>query len=164
MMVAITIMMVAAAICISVFIVVSPKLTPVLSGQRWIMPGLGDILIVKTIGMGGSFGKTFGKHIDVKYQLTDGEYGYCTKSEIRSTGRLLPYNRTQRDIHIQKILNASAQRSQEKKWQPYTPPSGWVPPRHTHNDETVYDAEIINPAPKKKSTSNPGLATFEDLD
>ncbi len=160
MIVAITIMMVAAAACISIFILANPRLIPVLSGQRWIMPGLGDILIVKTIGTGASFGKGIGKHINVKYQLPNGDYGYCTKLEIRSTGRLLPYSNNQKDIYIRKILQESAQRKKEKSWRPYSPPRGWVPPKNT-KDETVYEAEIVDPKPKKNKPSS-GLAIPED--
>ena len=75
MMFAITTMIVAAACCIIVFIIAGPRGIPVLAGQRWNMPGLGSILIIETDI------KT--QAANVKYQLESGEYGFCTKHEIR---------------------------------------------------------------------------------
>jgi len=162
MIIAVTVMMIAAAATIIAFIIANPRLVPVLSGQRWLMPGLGNILIVKTIGNDVSFGKNVGKHINVKYQLDNGEYGYCTKSEVRTTGQLLPYdNRTERDIHIQNILNAARERKQDSTWKPYTPPPGWQP---DPGPGQVYDAEIINPQSSSKKSKKTDMAMPDDLD
>ena len=159
MIVAITIMMVAAALCIIVFTMTNPRATPVLSGQRWKMPGLGNILIVKTVGIGASFGRNVGKHINVKYQLLNGEYGYCTKSEIRNTGRLLPYGLSERDAHIRNILDAARKKSTNKQWSSYSPPPGWVKPQQ---DGDIRDAEIVN-TPRKPRPPGSKLA-LDDLD
>ena len=159
-MVAISIMMVAAAACIMVFIIANPKLVPVLSGQRWVMPGLGNILIVKTLGTGATFGKGLGRHIDVKYQLENGDYGYCTKSEVRLTGRLLPYDKRERDIYVRNILSAIRKKSNEEEWVAYAPPPGWQP--KPENIETIYEAEIVT-RPSNKPPSGSSLA-IDDSD
>ena len=161
MMIAISIMIAAAAACIMVFIIASPRVVPVLSGQRWVMPGLGKILIVKTLGVGASFGKGLGKHINVKYQLENGDCGYCTKFEVRSTGRLLPYDKHQRDTHIKSILSAIRRRSSEKEgYSAYSPPPGWNPSRK--NSETIYEAEIVNQGTKRPDPGD--KLAIDDLD
>ena len=161
MIIAITIMITAAAATIVAFIIANPRLVPVLSGQQWLMPGLGNILVVKTIGSDASFGKNVGKHINVKYQLENGEYGYCTKSEVRTMGQLLPYNnRTERDVYIQNILDTVRERNQ-KEWKPYAPPPGWRPPP---DPDKIYDAEIVDSPASPRKSRRSGLATVEDLD
>lgn len=141
MIASITAMIVAAALSICIFIIFNPRSAPVLSGQRWLMPGLGSILIVETLGTGATFGSTFGMYVNVRYRLEDGTCGYCTKGEIKSTGRLLPYQKkSSRDIYIEKILNA-AKNKHDHAWKPYRPPPGWV---RKHSEGVVIDAEIVN--------------------
>jgi len=162
MIIAITIMITVTAATIIAFIIANPRSVPVLAGQRWLMPGLGNILVAKTIGSDASFGKNVGRHANVKYQLENGEYGYCTKSEIRATGQLLPYNnRTERDVYIQNILDTVRERKQGE-WKPYAPPPGWRP---SPDSDEVYDAEIITPTnSNSKKSYGSGMAIVEDLD
>jgi hypothetical protein len=157
MFVTISIMFIAAAFCIIAFIIAAPQGTPVLVGQRWEMPGLGNILIIDTNVKSSS-------PSDVKYQLTNGEYGYCTKYEVRYTGKLLPYSKNaQREIYIDKILRTVRDRNQERvdKWKPYRPPAGWVKPKKA---EHIYDAEIVEPEPdaSDEGDHDESLAISED--
>ena len=142
MFVTISIMFIAAAACIMTFIIAAPRSVPVLVGQRWHMPGLGNILIVET-NIQSSIVPS------IKYQLSNGEFGYCTKQEVQYTGKLVPYSKhAQREIYINKILHSVRERNRKTtdSWEPYNPPPGWVKSR---KDDIVYDAEIIEP---KRST------------
>ena len=58
MMLAIVTMFVVTAMALMVFIVVNPRAFPVLIGQRWHMPGIGTVVIMKVLGPGLSFEKT----------------------------------------------------------------------------------------------------------
>ena len=143
MMTSIAIMIASAAMAICFFAVMHPRATPVLSGQRWIMPGLGSILIVETLGPGASFGSGQGKYINVRYRMLDGTCGFCTKNEIRSSGRLVPYTqKTPKDEYIEKILDAAKQKEKkDDSWKPYSPPKGWT---KKYREGPIVDAEIIN--------------------
>ena len=147
MFVTISIMFIAAAFCIIAFIIAAPRGIPVLAGQRWEMPGLGSILIIDTNIKSSTVP-------GVKYQLASGEYGYCTKHEVRYMGKLLPYSRNaQKEIYINKILQAVRDRNQENAndWTPYQPPPGWV-----KKPSTVYDAEIVEPGSRDSSEDDTG--------
>lgn len=138
MFVTISIMFIAAAACIMTFIIAAPRSVPVLAGQRWHMPGLGNILIVETNLRSSTVPP-------VKYQLISGDFGYCTRHEIQYMGKLLPYSKNaQREIYMNKILKSVRERNQKKtnSWEPYNPPPGWIKPQR---DDVVYDAEIIEP-------------------
>ena len=143
MMMSVAIMIASAAIAICVFAIMQPRQTPVLPGQRWVMPGLGSILIVETLGPGASFGSKQGKSINVRYRTADGTCGFCTKGEVISSGRLVPYNgQLTREQYIEKILDAAkSKKENEKSWKPYTPPPGWV---GKYNQGPIIDAEIVD--------------------
>ena len=144
MMMSVAIMIASAALAICFFAVMQPRRLPVLSGQRWVMPGLGSILIVETLGPGASFGIEQGKYINVRYRMLDGTCGFCTKNEIRSSGKLVPYTqKTTREEYIDKILNAARDKKrQSDSWKPYSPPPGWT---KKHSEGPIIDAEIVSP-------------------
>ena len=144
MMISIAIMIASAALAICFFAIMQPRQLPVLSGQRWVMPGLGTILIVETLGPGASFGNEHGKYINVRYRMPDGTCGFCTKNEIRSSGRLVPYTqKSAKDEYIEKILEIAKNKKQEKdsSWKPYSPPPGWT---KKQSEGPIIDAEIVN--------------------
>ena len=153
MILSITIMIVAAALSICIFTIFNPNRTPVLSGQRWMLPGLGNILIVETLGPSASFGKAYGKYINVRYRTEDGTCGHCTKDDIRSTGKLLPYRQpTARDLYIEKILDAARRNQESDNWEPYSPPPGWVAGQ---SEGPIVDADIVDLSDASKQGSQP---------
>lgn len=139
MMLSIAIMIASTAAALCLYIIMQPGRPPVLSGQRWLMPGLGPILIVETLSPGSSFAP--GSRSDVRYRMADGSCGLCTKNEIRSSGKLMPYShQSQKDQYIEEILNAAKEKKNDK-WEPYSPPKGWTKKR---SEGKIVDAEIID--------------------
>lgn len=142
MMISIAIMIASAAVAICVFAIMQPRRPPVLSGQRWVMPGLGSILVVETLGPGASFGTAQGKYINVRYRTSDGTCGYCTKDEIRGSGRLVRYNqKSARDKYIESILDAARNKKSDLSWEPYKPPPGW---QKKYSEGPIIDADIVD--------------------
>ena len=153
MILSVTIMIVAAALSICIFTIFNSSRTPVLSGRRWFLPGLGNILIVETLGASASFGKSYGKYVNVRYRTEDGTCGHCTKDDIRSTGRLLPYRqRSAKDVYIEKILSAAKRKQESDNWEPYNPPPGWVAGRA---EGPIVDADIVDLSESSKDHTRP---------
>ena len=110
------------------------------------MPGLGTVLIIGSSKVSGI--------LTIKYQLSSGDIGFCTKREIQYTGRLLPYcKNAQREIYIENILREAKEKNHKNinSWKPYTSPPGWSKPM---KDDIVYDAEIIEPNRKRQPGEN----------
>ena len=147
-MISIAIMIASAAAAICVFALVQPRQMPVLPGQRWVMPGLGSILIVETLGPGASFGSSQGRSINVRYRTVDGTCGFCSKGDIVTAGKLVPYgHQMTKQEYIEKILDAAKNKKEsEASWEPYKPPRGWA---KKYSEGPIIDAEIIN---TRKST------------
>jgi len=137
MLTMIIMVMVIIASAAVTYIVIPPRVTPVLPGQRWFMPGLGNILIIR-ITSGTQPHRPPRAHADVEYKLADGIVGYCSKAEIRGFGHLLPYTAS---------LNHNDEKKspthKEDNYSTYSPPKGWSKhPQRSHN--IIYDAEIIS--------------------
>ena len=66
----------------------SGDVAPIMAGQEWHVDGIGRVKIVDVMGSGKSY-KGHGSNINVKYEAQCGMIGYCSKHEIRKTGKLL---------------------------------------------------------------------------
>ena len=111
-MLAIVTMFVVTAMALMVFIVVNPRAFPILIGQRWHMPGIGTVVIMKVLGSGLSFEKT-DRSLNVMYRLPDMSYGVCKKSDLRNFGKLLPHDRNESSVK-QKEIDSSHKIQVEK--------------------------------------------------
>jgi hypothetical protein len=150
MILSITIMIVVSALSICIFAFLHPNKTPVLSGQRWRVLGLGNILIVETLGPHASFGQAYGKYVNVRYRLEDGSCGHCSKDDIRYTGKLLPYQQpSSRERYIEKILETVRRKQESANWEPYSPPPGWHAGR---SEGPVIDADIVDLSNESKAS------------
>ena len=135
MILAIVVMFIIAAAVVITFILANPQALPVMVGQRWHMPGVGVITIIRVLGSGITF-KGTGSNLDVMYQLVAGGYGFCRKGDLRNFGKLFPHDQNMQDIslkkqqEIEKILDEMKRRKEELI--PYDP----SPPG-------IQDAEII---------------------
>ena len=132
MMLAIVTMFVVTAMALMVFIVVNPRAFPILIGQRWHMPGIGTVVIMKVLGPGLSFEKT-DRSLNVMYKLPDMSYGFCKKSDLRNFGKLLPHNRNESSVKQKEIDRVLREMDRQKeKFKTYTPPGS-----------EIQDAEIV---------------------
>ena len=135
MILAVVVMFMLTSLALITFIVINPKALPVLKGQKWQMPGIGIVTVVKVLGPGSSFEGGPGSGLNVMYQIEDGTCGICRKSDLRNFGKLFPYPQkisSTRQSEIDEILK-HAERYKEKLKQ-YSPPS-------SHDD--IQDAEIV---------------------
>lgn len=136
MILTIVVMFIITALVVLAFIVMNPQAMPVMVGQRWHMPGVGIITIIRVLGSGITFEKS-GSNLDVMYQLVGGGYGFCRKGDLRNFGKLFPYDRNstqnislEKQQEIKKILEEMRRRKEE--FVSYSPP----PPG-------IQDAEIV---------------------
>lgn len=139
---------------------------PILSGQRWQVPGIGNVIILKSLPSGERFRSGPGKGSNVVYATDAGMVGYCLKSDVYASGILLPYdkdaiqnaiNKIKRKSEIDNLLRLMEKKKEELNIFPsYSPPKGWVKKSGTRvtvvesdiesgNEEKIVDAEIIYP-------------------
>jgi len=142
MILAIVAMFIIAAAVMLVFILLNPQALPVMVGQRWHMPGVGVITIIRVLGSGITFEEA-GSNLDVMYQLVGGGYGFCRKGDIRNFGKLFPHSHkvhnisSKKEQEIEKILEEMRRRKEEFVAYDFSSPG-------------IQDAEII-PDPVVKS-------------
>jgi len=135
MILAIVTMFIIAAAMVLTFVLINPQALPVMVGQRWNMPGVGVITIIRVLGSGITFEGT-GSNLDVMYQLAAGEYGFCRKGDLRNFGKLFPHDQNMQDIslkkqqEIEKILDEMKRRKEDLIQHSTTPPG-------------IQDAEIV---------------------
>lgn len=67
-------------------------LPPILAGQRWKVPGIGTVTILKSLSSSEKITSGPGKGSNVVYRTENGLVGYCLKPDIYSKGVLLPYD------------------------------------------------------------------------
>ena len=139
-------------------------LTPIITGQRWYLKGVGPVTIIRVLGNGAEFDRP-AKGMNVHYRTVALRNGYCTKSDVRTSGTLLPYDKIQaeRDMEqtsrpdVEELLAIMRRKKSElaDSWKPYKRPS----PQAVYDDvtilsddrlldekeEIVVDAEIIYP-------------------
>ena len=123
-----------AAASLMAFAIVNPRAFPVLAGQKWNMPGVGIITIIKVQQLGKGF-DSISPRLNVMYQLVDGSYGFCERSDLRNFGKLLPYSHkisSQKRREINKIIQEI--RKQKISAAEYNAPK---------KKSTIQDAEII---------------------
>jgi len=164
MLATITLMFAVTAMTIIAFMVINFKSTPILIGQRWRMPGVGIVSIVRVLGHGAKFDENVGADINVMFRLLHGQYGFCRKSEIQASGQLLPFtaassptkklqNETKTQIEIDRVIaqirreaelreKANTDTATDAEFKPYKPPPGWT--------GRIYDAEIVPDEPDDK--------------
>jgi hypothetical protein len=141
---------------------------PILAGQRWKIPGLGVVTIMKALSASEKFPEGAGKGSNVVYCLDTGLVGYCLKPEIYQKGILLPYDKgaiqqavdkIKRKSEIDGLLKLMEDKRAELGIRPssYAPPAGWVKPKSNPvvtiagtnecapEDKDVVEAEVIYP-------------------
>jgi len=135
-------------------------LTPIIAGQRWHLKGVGPVTIIKVLGNGASFEKPLVKGMNVQYRTVALRNGYCTKSDIRTSGTLLPYDKAQaeRDMNIpytrpdvEELLAIMRRKKSEllpDSWKPYERPR----PQAVFDDVTILsDDELLDDKEKTKT-------------
>jgi len=139
--------------------VILSDMTPVMPGQRWYLKGIGPVAITKVLGYNAHFKEDRLKGLTVQYTTAQGRVGYCTKGDIRTMGKLQPYNQSlaEKDMKeklrpdVEELLDLINEKKKElpKEWQPYTKSINKsamynnTAPRD--RDDTVVEAEIIYP-------------------